>query len=49
MVNNIYSKEQIQRVLGGAGIDIEAEFGNDFIILSWYLCELQIRILFPFL
>jgi DNA primase len=36
MVNNIYSKEQIQRVLGGAGIDIEAEFGNDFIIYCPY-------------
>ena len=36
MVNNIYSKEQIQRVLNGAGIDIEAEFGNDYIIYCPY-------------
>ena len=36
MVNNIYSKEQIQRVLNGAGIDVEAEFGNDFIIYCPY-------------
>ena len=36
MANNIYSKEQIQRVLNGAGIDIEAEFGNDFIIYCPY-------------
>jgi DNA primase len=36
MPNNIYSKEQIQRVLNGAGIDIEAEFSNDFIIYCPY-------------
>jgi len=36
MASNIYSKEQIQRVLNGAGIDIEAEFGNDFIIYCPY-------------
>ena len=36
MVNNIYSKEQIQRVLNGAGIDVEAEFGNDYIIYCPY-------------
>jgi DNA primase len=36
MTSNIYSKEQIQRVLNGAGIDIEAEFGNDFIIYCPY-------------
>ena len=34
--NSIYSKEQIQRILNGAGIDIEAEFGNDFIIYCPY-------------
>jgi DNA primase len=36
MASNIYSKEQIQRVLNGAGVDIEAEFGNDFIIYCPY-------------
>lgn len=29
---DIYSEDQIRRVLTGAGIDIENEFGNDFII-----------------
>jgi len=29
---DIYTEEQIRRVLNGAGLDIEAEFGNDFII-----------------
>ena len=28
----IYTEEQIRRILNGAGLDIEAEFGNDFII-----------------
>jgi DNA primase len=32
----IYSEEQIRRVLNGAGIDIEAEFGSDFIIFCPY-------------
>jgi DNA primase len=36
MANNLYSEEQIRRVLNGAGIDIEAEFGNDFIIYCPY-------------
>ena len=30
--NNIYSKEQIKRVLGGAGISIESEVDSDYII-----------------
>ena len=32
MSKDIYTEEQIRRVLNGAGLDIEAEFGNDFII-----------------
>ena len=36
MPSNLYSKEQIKRILDGAGIDIEAEFGNDFIIYCPY-------------
>jgi DNA primase len=33
---SIYTEDQIRRVLNGAGIDIEAEFGNDFIIFCPY-------------
>jgi DNA primase len=33
---DIYSEEQIKRVLTGAGIDIEAEFGLDYIIYCPY-------------
>jgi DNA primase len=36
MNKNIYTEEQIRRVLSGSGIDIEAEFGNDFIIYCPY-------------
>ena len=36
MASNIYSEEQIRRVLNGAGIEIEAEFGNDFIVYCPY-------------
>jgi DNA primase len=36
MPNSLYSKEQIQRVLNGAGTDIETEFSNDFIIYCPY-------------
>jgi DNA primase len=36
MHKNIYTEEQIRRVLAGSGIDIEAEFGNDFIIYCPY-------------
>ena len=36
MASNIYTEEQIRRVLNGAGVDIEAEFGNDFIIYCPY-------------
>ena len=32
----LYTEEQIRRVLNGAGIDIEAEFGSDFIIFCPY-------------
>jgi DNA primase len=32
----IYTEEQIRRILNGAGLDIEAEFGNDFIIYCPY-------------
>jgi DNA primase len=35
-MSNIYTQEQIKRVLIGSGIDIEAEFGNDFIIFCPY-------------
>jgi DNA primase len=36
MASNLYSEEQIRRVLNGSGIEIEAEFGNDFIIYCPY-------------
>ncbi len=36
MVKDIYTKEQIHRVLTGAGIDIEAEYGTDYIIFCPY-------------
>lgn len=36
MASNIYSEEQIRRVLNGAGVEIEAEFGNDFIVYCPY-------------
>ena len=35
-MQKIYTKEQIKRVLVGAGVDIEAEFGNDYIIFCPY-------------
>ena len=34
--SNIYTQEQIKRVLVGSGVDIEAEFGNDYIIFCPY-------------
>lgn len=36
MASNLYSEEQIRRVLNGSGIEIEAEFGNDFIVYCPY-------------
>ena len=33
---DIYTEEQIKRVLNGSGIDIEAEFGLDYIIYCPY-------------
>lgn len=36
MPNNNYSGEQIERVLNGAGVDIERELENDFIIFCPY-------------
>lgn len=36
MASNLYSEEQIRRVLNGSGIEIETEFGNDFIIYCPY-------------
>jgi DNA primase len=36
MPSSIYSEEQIRRVLNGAGVDIEAEFGNNFIVFCPY-------------
>jgi DNA primase len=35
-MSNIYSEEQIRRVLNGSGMEIEAEFGNDFIVYCPY-------------
>ena len=35
-MNNIYTTQQIHRVLTGAGIDIEAEYGTDYIIFCPY-------------
>lgn len=36
MASSLYSEEQIRRVLNGAGVEIETEFGNDFIIYCPY-------------
>jgi DNA primase len=36
MVNEIYTEEQIRRVLNGAGVDVEAEFGNELIVFCPY-------------
>ena len=36
MIKNIYTQEQIHRILTGAGIDIEAEYGTDYIIFCPY-------------
>jgi DNA primase len=36
MPSSLYSEEQIRRVLNGAGVEIEAEFGNDFIVYCPY-------------
>jgi len=36
MASDIYTEEQIRRVLNGAGIDVEAEFGNELIIFCPY-------------
>lgn len=36
MFKDIYTAQQIQRVLTGAGIDIEAEYGTDYIIFCPY-------------
>ena len=36
MASNIYSEEQGRRVLNGSGVEIEAEFGNDFIVYCPY-------------
>ncbi len=35
-MNSLYTEDQIRRVLNGAGIEIEAEFGNDFIVYCPY-------------
>ena len=34
--NNVYTEDQIRRVLIGSGVNIETEFGNDFIIFCPY-------------
>ena len=36
MYKQIYSQDQIQRILTGSGIDIEAEYGTDYIIFCPY-------------
>lgn len=36
MVKDIYTTQQIHRVLTGAGIDIEAEYGTDYIVFCPY-------------
>jgi DNA primase len=36
MVKELYTTQQIHRVLSGAGIDIEAEYGTDYIIFCPY-------------
>ena len=36
MVKDIYTAEQVRRVLTGAGIDIEAEYGTDYIVFCPY-------------
>jgi DNA primase len=36
MVKEIYSAQQIHRVLTGAGLDIEAEYGTDYIVFCPY-------------
>jgi DNA primase len=36
MVKDMYTAEQVRRVLTGAGIDIEAEYGTDYIIFCPY-------------
>ena len=36
MVSEIYTEEQIRRVLNGAGVDVEAEFGNELIVFCPY-------------
>ena len=36
MVKDMYTAEQVRRVLTGAGIDIEAEYGTDYIVFCPY-------------
>ncbi len=36
MVKDMYTSEQVRRVLTGSGIDIEAEYGTDYIIFCPY-------------
>lgn len=36
MASDIYTEEQIRRVLNGAGVDVEAEFGNELIVFCPY-------------
>jgi DNA primase len=36
MVKDIYTADQVRRILTGAGIDIEAEYGTDYIIFCPY-------------
>jgi len=35
-MTEVYTEEQIRRVLNGAGIDVEAEFGNELIVFCPY-------------
>ena len=36
MASDIYTEDQIRRVLNGAGVDVEAEFGNELIVFCPY-------------
>ena len=35
-MTDIYTEEQIRRVLNGIGVDVEAEFGNELIVYCPY-------------
>jgi len=35
-MTDIYTEDQIRRVLNGVGVDVEAEFGNELIVYCPY-------------